>query len=500
MSAFNRLTDLKEKFQVDLNKAKSWQKEKFVFLNKYMQDKQRRVIVGTLTGVVIVGASFGILYYNANATEFYNVYLDGEKVGTVSDKLIIDNWQSQELLKANTEYAGINVKLDNTITYEKEVKFKGSFDNYGTIKELESRLQVQAQGVELIVDGKVVGVVKDQATADRILNKMKDAYIPKSAKENVTAASTSSEKNERILELQNIEIKENVTTNEVQVAPSEVIDEATMLTLLKKGTTEEKIYTVQSGDTISEIAVQFGLSSDELYQLNPQLEGEYINIGDELVVTALTPLITVETEEKLTQVEQINYKVIYKTDSSMYSGERKVVTQGQEGEKRVEYSLVKENGVVIEKQILKETVLKEPVDKVILKGTKVVPSRGTGDLNWPAMGGIITSYFGPRWGTYHDGLDISGVKDYTIKAADNGKVTFTGWKGGYGKTVIIDHGNGMTTLYAHLSSISVSDGDKVAKGQKIGVMGNTGRSTGTHLHFEVHVNGTPKNPLNYVGN
>lgn len=122
--------------------------------------------------------------------------------------------------------------------------------------------------------------------------------------------------------------------------------------------------------------------------------------------------------------------------------------------------------------------------------------------------GRITSPFG--WRThpifnsrsFHSGIDIGGPNLGAIRASNSGKVIYSGWYGGYGKVVIIEHGmvNGkpITTLYAHMSSIAVSNGTKVSKGQVIGYEGTTGYSTGPHCHFEVRVNGQPNNPLNYI--
>jgi murein DD-endopeptidase MepM/ murein hydrolase activator NlpD len=97
----------------------------------------------------------------------------------------------------------------------------------------------------------------------------------------------------------------------------------------------------------------------------------------------------------------------------------------------------------------------------------------------------------------HKGIDIARPSDRSILAADNGTVVFAGEDGGYGNKVVIDHNNGMRTLYAHLSSIDVSVGQTVQKGSKIGIMGSTGNSTGIHLHFEVYQNNKLQNPLNY---
>lgn len=117
---------------------------------------------------------------------------------------------------------------------------------------------------------------------------------------------------------------------------------------------------------------------------------------------------------------------------------------------------------------------------------------------WPTNGGIITSYQGMRWGKFHKGIDIAGPSNYSILASDGGKVEFAGWRNGYGKTVKINHLNGYKTQYAHLESIDVNVGDNVSKGNKIGIMGSTGRSTGIHLDFEVYLNGKLINPVDVL--
>lgn len=112
--------------------------------------------------------------------------------------------------------------------------------------------------------------------------------------------------------------------------------------------------------------------------------------------------------------------------------------------------------------------------------------------------GVLTSSFGERWGRRHNGIDIGADMNTEIYAADSGTVTYAGEMSGYGNYVVIDHGNGFETAYAHCSSISVSAGDTVLKGQVIAHVGSTGNSTGPHLHFEVKENGEFLNPLDYV--
>lgn len=123
-------------------------------------------------------------------------------------------------------------------------------------------------------------------------------------------------------------------------------------------------------------------------------------------------------------------------------------------------------------------------------------------LGWPTTGGYISSHVGERWGTMHKGIDIARTDRSTspaIFAAADGTIESAGFNnGGYGNMVIINHGNGLKTLYAHMSSLTVSAGQSISRGEQIGVMGTTGSSTGIHLHFEVHVNGAIQNPVNYL--
>lgn len=129
--------------------------------------------------------------------------------------------------------------------------------------------------------------------------------------------------------------------------------------------------------------------------------------------------------------------------------------------------------------------------------------RGTGQFSVP-VGGRITSTFGQRvhpilgYRRFHAGIDFGVGHGTVIRAADSGTVIFAGWYGGYGRSVIIDHGNNLTTLYAHTSAVYISEGQAVQRGQAIAAVGSTGLSTGPHLHFEVRENGTPVNPLNYL--
>ena len=205
----------------------------------------------------------------------------------------------------------------------------------------------------------------------------------------------------------------------------------------------------------------------------------------------------------MTYTEAIPCPVEEVQDDSMYKGDSKILTQGEEGEAQVQADVVYVNGYERDRTVTDTTTLREPTTTVKAVGTKERPKTASkGTYLWPVSSHRINSYFGGRkiFGSYsyHSGLDIHAVYGEAVKAADGGTVTFAGYKGSYGNLVIITHDNGTQTYYAHNSSLVVSAGQKVYQGQTVAKAGSTGRSTGVHCHFEVRVRGTAVNPLNYL--
>ena len=177
---------------------------------------------------------------------------------------------------------------------------------------------------------------------------------------------------------------------------------------------------------------------------------------------------------------------------------------GTYGKEDVTANVTYINGTEVSRDVVAAVTLSQPIAELQARGTKERPSwAATGSLRWPCSG-IITSYFGYRdigvsgASSNHGALDIAAGWGTPIYAADGGTVISSGWDGGYGYRIRIDHGNGMVTLYAHCSSLDVSVGEHVYKGQFIASMGSTGISTGSHCHFGVYINGTAVDPLNYL--
>lgn len=272
-------------------------------------------------------------------------------------------------------------------------------------------------------------------------------------------------------------------------------------------------YTVVEGDTVSGIAQKFGLTTATLYAQNPGLTEE-IHIGQEVLITREVNYIQVQVTKTETRTESIPYETIREETSSLYSGTKRTKTKGVNGEQEVTELVTYVDGVRTSAKEVSRVTTKEPVNEVIQVGTKKAygysgsystTSYG-GSLIWPAVGAYnISSGYGSRSSGYHRAIDITksggGSSGLLVVAAGSGTVTTAGYHSSYGYHVIINHGNGLSTLYAHMQrgSLKVSVGDHVAAGQAIGNIGATGNVTGPHLHFEVRVNGNRVNPLPYLG-
>lgn len=246
------------------------------------------------------------------------------------------------------------------------------------------------------------------------------------------------------------------------------------------------VHTVQSGDTILGIAAQYGIQPETILWANPQIEEnpDRISIGDQVKVLPVNGVLhTVRQGDTLSSIAA-KYKVEV-SDITNYAGNG---LSDDAKELTVATELVVPGG---EKPVIAQQV-------VTYNYSAPVPAsavKGSGAFAWPTSGNVSQGYWGG-----HAAIDISSWTGAPVAAADGGYVSFVGrgWNSGYGNHIIIDHGNGYTTLYAHLNSIFVSPGENVARGAQIGTAGNTGNSTGPHLHFEILYQGVRRNPYSFL--
>lgn len=250
--------------------------------------------------------------------------------------------------------------------------------------------------------------------------------------------------------------------------------------------------------TVSEIAKKTGVSESIILKSN-SIDGETIVKNQVIKLYSGRMFADVMATHHVKREESIPFDTVSQTTDEMYQGITKIQKEGTDGIKFVDEFVTYINGIEIQRDVLHESVLKSPISQVELVGTKEAPpSVGTGVLTMPTNGSL-SSRFGSRWGRKHEGIDVSAGVGTPIYAADNGKVIYARFNnGGYGYMVQIDHGNGLKTYYAHCNELLVSEGDIVAKGDLIAKVGNTGRSTGAHLHFEVRQDDVPIDPFEYM--
>lgn len=260
----------------------------------------------------------------------------------------------------------------------------------------------------------------------------------------------------------------------------------TRTNISQKPRSETIEYEVKTGDTISTIAEHFGISTDTIKWAN-NLEGvNSIKPGQKIKILPVTGVVhTVKSGDTLESV------------AKKYTAEAQAILDfpfndvPDDFKLKVGQVLVVPNGV----QPAAAPVIQRSAPVVGQFYTGVASSTfqapGGGNFIWPTKG-IITQYF--AW--YHPALDIADRSGPPVMASDGGTVIVAGWpdNSGYGNRVVIDHGNGYTTLYGHFANVYVSAGERVSRGQTIGRMGTTGRSTGTHLHFEIRYKGIALNP------
>lgn len=275
---------------------------------------------------------------------------------------------------------------------------------------------------------------------------------------------------------------------------------------------EAVYYTVESGDTITGIADKFDMRSSEVFNLNPTLK-ENIYIGQKILISSEVNFIQVQVTKTETRKVETAYNTIKVNTSSLYKGDSRVTTKGVNGIEEVTELVTYIDGVRVSSKEVSRTTIREAVDEKIQVGTKTQShSSGGGSytggrLGWPTIGAYsISSRYGYRnFGDgFHGGIDIvrpGGSRGCTVVAAESGTVTFAGWYGSGGYTVIINHGGGLSTMYCHMQegSIKVRSGQRVSRGQAVGNIGSTGYVTGPHLHFVVMVNGNSVNPAPYLG-
>jgi len=340
---------------------------------------------------------------------------------------------------------------------------------------------VSAQAIS--VNGQDVVAVEDEVTAKLVRDQILDEY-----KATILRDASA---------IETVRFRETIAWRPKVVPAENVRTAEEAINILKLGTDKLVLHVVKPGDTGWDIARSHQVSTEQLARANPSTNIEVLQVGQELNVTFKEPYVHTESVSTRVVKERIPFTEQVGKDPNLWPWQYQVVTPGVSGTRQLTIREYRDGGRLVKSEVIENLVLVQPKPQVAIQGTKQIPDLGTGSLAYP-VAGITTSYYGARWGGFHNGIDIGAASGTPVLAVDGGMVIFKGWSGNYGNLIQIDHGGGaMITWYAHLSSFAINTGATVKKGEVIGYVGNTGYSTGPHLHFEVHVNGVSVNPLQF---
>ncbi len=461
-----------------------------------------------------------------NPKNAYIVYLEGKNIGLIENKdslyNIIDKEQEniKQTFGVDKVYPPDNLETIEYTTYSKNLKTaeeiyniiedKSTFTIKGytvTIKPTEG----EPTYINILKKEDLEPALTDAVSAFVDLNEL-NAYLKDNQVQITDTGKT----------LQNVYFDEKITIKENYLSVDDMIilNRDDLSKYLLFGTLEPQAeYTVKEGDTIENVAYNNKLSVEELLIANPTLVSvnALLSPGQTLSIGLIDPLFTVVEESEVIEDIKTDFQTITETSNTMYVTETNIKQEGSKGKSRITERIQYKNGEIVNLIISSSTELVAPINKIIVKGTKPVysfigepPAASSTDWGWPTISPyVITSFYGYRWGKLHGAIDISGTGGGSpIFSATDGVVisTYNGCSnsgylgspcgGGLGNSVEILSDSGYTIYYAHLmKGLKVKVGDKVTKGQRIGSMGNSGSSTGTHLHFEIRdAEGNKYNP------
>lgn len=448
-----------------------------------------RRVTNILAPVVSVMFFVTVIFTVSNLNFALNVNYNGKNVGVVKNEKSFDTSKSQMLsqvvLDDKSDIALQKSKFSITVAGKNNVQDNNEF----------TRSLISASGEKIdtaygiYIDGNLATANKDKEYIDKVLNEKLKPEKDKNPESKVEFA-------------QKVEIVEGLYPVNL------IINNEDFGKKINSNVQEEKTYTVKMDDTPLIIAEKTNVPLNELRRLNPNLV-DLMVVGVDVVLSPERSLLEVKVVKSERYEQEIPYEVEEVKSSKYRSGYKKTTQEGENGTAIVTAEVSYIDGIEVSRDVLSSDVTSSPVNKQVIIGTGKSynsyssydynggPIGSGGTLNWPTNGGYISNGY---LGYYnHRAIDIANDYGSPIYAADDGVVVTSGWSsGGYGRYVVIDHGNGMQTLYGHNSKNLVYPGQRVSRGQTIARVGSTGNSTGNHVHFEVIVNGVKKNPNYYL--
>lgn len=469
---------------------------------------------------------------------YYKVYLDGDMVGSIKEKEDLEKYIDKQNSEYKKEYNVDNIYAPNGLDIKADVVYTNKVDTVETIyNKIQDKKPFTVKGYQYTITSSYIDDGGDYNGEDEEnieesneeteeqeetkLNQIKvyvldknvfvdsiETFIKTYAGEDAYEAYKT--KTQKEIEttgtiIENVYIKNNITVKETNIPVTEKIytDSEELSKFLLFGPDEQKSeYTVQSDDTIETVAFNNKISTQEFLLSNPTFTNvnNLLFPGQKVTISMTNPQIQIVVKQYTVEDVESSFTTEITYDSSRIKGDNEVIREGENGLNRVSRELEITNGIITTTTTKGIEELKPAISKIMVYGDKIVPNIGTGNWGWPTnQGYTISSPYGyrvdPINGTHtlHTGTDIAGTGlGSPVYASDNGTVVTSEFnKSGYGNYIIINHNNGYYTSYAHMNQRVAQVGDTVAKGQVIGYVGSTGRSTGPHLHFEAWYGGAP---------
>lgn len=428
--------------------------------------------LGILVGILV---AISCIYIDISKNSFYLVTANHEIVGIVKGSKALN--EVLDSIKKTDGEAFLKF-----LSYKKVKPTRNFISQRELEKNIREKLSLKSKVYSIRINGEEVVKVRNYEDYKNIIEGLKKYYYPKVGG-NIKVLSYN--------------IKEKIDVVEILDYYKNTVDVDDAIQKIVDGKMIVSEYEVKEGDTIWNIALDNDVSIEDIRLVNPELNIDKIKIGQKIKIVKKKPYVNVEIVAMVSSSECIPYDTKKIIDKNLKKGIQKVKEKGQNGVAYVEKKIVVLNDDVVEEDIVLNKIVKQPKDEVLVLGAKKDLYVAFNGFIRPSRG-VVTSRFGYRWGRMHEGVDIAASTGTPIYAAASGRVIFAGWKSGYGKCVIINHGNGYQTVYGHASTIYVRSGQYINKGERIAAVGSTGRSTGPHLHFEVRKNGIPQNPLKYI--
>lgn len=454
------------------------------------------LVLNALAYLLPVAALAGFAYIvqdRMNVNYVLEVMVNGEPVGSVASEQVfesarddvqgrIQTVQDSDQDAQATMAAVTQLELDPTYTLAIGGDVMNEMEVANAILSASGGAIGEATAV--YIDGSLQFVTQDGDHLRSYLESVKQPY------------EDASDPNVRVSFVHDISLVDGLYLQASMVSYSDI------LSVLNEGG-GARTYTAAEGDTVQTVLDATGVAWDSLAALNPDLTGtdQELAGGTEVITGVQSPnLLQVKVIRRESYTSEIPYDTV-ETQSSEYDfGETVVTSAGQNGLQEITQDITYIDGVQTEISTVSVETLQEPVSEYVTKGTHLksgmTANYGSGEWMWPVPQYTYVS----RWmSSFHKGADICAAYGTPIYASDSGVVVTAGYHYSYGNYVVIDHGNGWTTLYGHMSALGCSSGQAVERGEVIGYVGSTGNSTGNHCHFEMHHNGTLVSARNFFG-